>query len=124
MKLKIAWIKIKSLIGLPIYPIDILLWIKFYYANEDCGGLCEAIEDSIIDLIHMYNRPQHFIPLLNPKVAEEFQKNHNVDTGDSCYKFDSYWWEPCVWELNGGRLGFLNWMIEKYKDDKTNLRKL
>ena len=124
MKLKIAWIEIKSFTGLPIYPIDILRWAKYYYANEDCIGLCGAIEYSISDLMDVYNVPHHFIPLLSPEVAKTFQKDYGVDTRTTQYTYRHFWWEPFVWELNGGRLGFLNWLIEKYKDDKTNLRKL
>lgn len=124
MKLKIFWIKFKSIFNLPIYRKDALIWAKHYYANGDCAGLCYAIEDSISDLIHVHNKPQHFIPLLNPNVARSFQNKHGVDTSTTRYNSGCFWWRPRVWELNDGRLGFLNWLIEQYKDDKTDLRKL
>ena len=124
MKLKILWIKFKSIVHLPIYRKDVLIWAKHYYANKYWEGLCEVIGNSINDLIHVYNRPQHFIPLLNPKVVKVFHKKHGVDISATRYNDGYFWWQPRVWELDGGRLGFLNWMIEQYKDDKTNLRKL
>ena len=122
MNLKIAWIKFKSIVHLPIYRKDVLIWAKYYYANEDYDGLCCAIEDSVRDLMYVYNVPQHFIPLLNPDIVKSFHKRYCVDTSNINYRFKSYWWEPYTWKLNGGRLGFLNWMIEQYKDDKTNLK--
>lgn len=33
-----------------------------------------------------------------------------------------YWWP--IGEWNTGRMDFLNWLIEQYKDDNTDLRKL
>ena len=124
MYLRIAWIKIKSLIGLPIYPVDILLWTKHYYANEDYDGLCCAIYNSIRDLMHVYRPPQYFIPLFSPKVAKAFHKTHGVNISAVCCSYGCHWWKPRVWELNGGRLGFLHWLIEQYKGNKTNLRKI
>jgi hypothetical protein len=124
MKLKIAWIKFKSIVHLPIYRKDVLIWVKYYYANEDCRGLCSAIFHSVSDLMHVYNGTHCFIPLLSPGVAKIFHKEHGVDTSITQYTYGHFWWKPYSWKLNGGRLGFLNWMIEKYKDDKTNLRKL
>lgn len=124
MKLKIFWIKFKSIVHLPIYRKDLLIWAKHYYASKDCAGLCYAIENSISDLMHVYNAPPHLIPLLNPEVVRIYHKIHGVDTSTTRYNSGCFWWQQCVWELNGGRLGFLNWMIEQYKDDKTNLRKL
>lgn len=122
MKLKIVWIKFKSIVHLPIYRKDILIWTKYYYTTYE--GLCCAIESSIRDLIHVYNRPQHLIPLFSPYVVRIFHEKHGVDIRPTQYIYGLYWWEPHTWELNGGRLGFLNWLIEQYKDDKTNLRKL
>lgn len=35
-----------------------------------------------------------------------------------------YWWTPFKWDEEGGRMRFLNWLIEQYRDDETDLRTL
>ena len=53
-----------------------------------------------------------YFPKFRREVAFKFGANKSND----------WWWEYDVWDT--GRMDFLDWLIDQYKDDKTNLRKL
>lgn len=76
------------------------------------AGLCYSIRDALIyySLIPHAIDPTISFPLFTNTQALSFGARPH----------DGYWWEPNVW--NTGREAFLDWLIEQYKDDKTDLR--
>lgn len=110
------YIKYKIIFNRPIYRVDILRYVKYierfsglchslFVAQTRCN-VCETTETDIGAFVSRY------FPLMLRKNAEPF----NV------HPFDSYWWPAGDW--TGGRMNFLNWLIDQYKDDKTDLKKL
>ena len=80
------------------------------------AGLCFSIEEALRNY-GVYTGI--FRPCL-VKYFPKFSKEEALNFGAE--KEDSWWWECSVW--NTGRMDFLNWLIDQYKDDKTNLRKI
>ena len=82
------------------------------------AGLCYSINRALIDYgiysCVLYNT------LLITKCFPKFRREEALKFGAN--KEDDWWWESDVW--NTGRMDFLNWLIDQYKDDKTNLRKI
>ena len=108
-------IQAKKNFGHPIYRIDILEYARIKYANK-VGGLCIAIETAVkilcgitvyaLDIIPKYTK----FNVVKLKYCDEgYLKYQNMSR---------YWWPPYVWAENG-RLGFLKWLIEQYRNDKT-----
>ena len=80
------------------------------------AGLCSSIEEALRDY-GVYSGVVH------PCLVECFPKFRREDAINfGAHKLDSWWWDYNGWDT--GRMDFLNWLIEEYKDDKTNLRKL
>ena len=100
---------ISNLFNLPVTRKEVLKRAKKYQIT----GLCHAIIFSLNDY-GIYTDHIIVFPLFDRENAKPFK----ADT----YHFGNYWWEKGVW--NTGRMDFLNWLIEQYENDKTNLRKL
>ena len=108
------YIEYKIKFNRPIYRVDILRYVKYI---KQRSGLCESICSALFRCnIYMPTEIEaavsRFFPLMDRKNAEHF--NALYHTG--------YWWYADDW--TGGRMDFLNWLIDQYKDDKTDLRKL
>ena len=103
---------IKAIFNLPVYRKDVLERTKIFHNNY--YGLCEGLRENLsyfnIPYIHYVN-----ICVYIPK----FKTNVEFFNGNS---LSDYWWRSKDWTT--GRLDYLNWLIDVYKDDKTNLRKL
>jgi hypothetical protein len=99
---------ISNLFNLPVTRKEVLKRAK----KIKKSGLCYTIRDAL----HKYNiysrNPEIYFPKFERKNALQFGAD----------KFYEWWWIPYVWDT--GRMDFLDWLIEQYKDDKTNLRKL
>lgn len=102
-------LKIKKLLRLPIYRIDILNNVDTKHYN----GLCEAINDSIYDAFHKYLYLPDIFPLSTYSNALKFDAYRGGSFG--------YWWRPKDWKR--GRRDFFNWLKEQYKNDREDLRK-
>lgn len=103
LKKIILWLKMHHWI--PVYRKDILEYAKDI-DKKGFRGLCGLIEFVLIrfDIVAEF-------PLFNE---------------DNALLFDAdikhlYWWKRGDW--SGGRMEFLNWLIEQYEDDKEDLRK-
>ena len=108
------YIKYKIKYNKPIYRVDILRYVKYI---ERSVGLCPSIRFALFRCnIQMpaVIKPlvPIFFPLMDRKNAEHF----------NAIPLNIYWWPMGDW--TGGRMDFLNWLIDQYKDDKTDLRKL
>jgi len=105
---------ISNLFKLPVTRKEVLQRAK---KHQDFG-LCYAIDTAFVEyhLVsdYLYLNLEMEFPKFTPTNAQKF--------GGLGTQVKSYWWKPKVW--NTGRMDFLNWLIEEYKDDKTNLRKL
>lgn len=108
-------IQAKKNFGHPIYRIDILEYARIKYANK-VGGLCIAIETAARILCGITVNPTIVAPQFNRHYAEKYGFKEEYR---KCY---AYWWPRNVWAENG-RLGFLKWLIEQYRDDKTIMPK-
>ena len=106
---------IKKTFNLPIYRKDVLQYVKITHKKYIYSvGLCKTIADALFWFniyVDLYNNIKDYFP--------KFGDNINKFNGDNNF---AYWWTPVTW--NTGRLDYLNWLINEYKDDKTNLRKL
>ena len=109
----------------PITRLDVLQKVK---RNKHLfNGLCSAImetagsyiqgfnyveEDRICDGFVICNSPDIIANKLIPKFTHENANQFNaVDM--------AYWWESGNWHT--GRMDFLNWLIEQYKDDTEDV---
>lgn len=99
---------ISNLLHLPVTRKEVLKRAK----KIKKYGLCYSISH----VLHAYNIPygdyHHYFPMFVRMCALRFG-------ADGFYE---WWWKPNVWDT--GRMAFLDWLIEEYKDDKTDLRKL
>lgn len=103
----------KKVFSRPIYRVDILRDVKFNH--ELCDGLCTAINAScFINLRERMKIPE------SSKLFPKFNINNAIPFGAS--EKSMWWWRPHDWD--GGRMAYLDWLIEEYKDDKEDLRKL
>lgn len=93
-----------------VYRKDILEYALKY--NNKAKGVCFALWDSLSHYGMVHNITL-YLPLANLNYARRFGAN---------VTYDGYWWPKGEW--NTGRLDFLKWLLEQYKDDKTNLKKL
>jgi len=104
---------ISNLLRLPVTRKEVLQRAKKY--QNQTFGLCMAIKYACFDY-HLKWDPDIIIPKFTNENALKFGASES-NAGRL-----EYWWKFGVW--NTGRLDFLDWLIEEYKDDKTNLRKL
>lgn len=115
-----------------VHRIDVLESAKLEVkAFDDCmnfGGLCPLLcsalrsygllEDDIYFSVNM-DALKKFFPLYTHDNAVEFDAWRDKPMS-GC----EFWWPPFVWDDSSGRMRFLNWLIEQYKDDDTDLRTL
>ena len=116
MKAKIKfWLKI--FFGLPIYRVDVLVYVlnKNIKSNHPAKGLCYALS-SALDCVKDNMSVQEIFPLFSPKTAEQF----GACVPTSSYR--NYWWPEEDWK--GSRKDYLLWLIDQYKDNKENIKKL
>lgn len=89
-----------------VYKKDVLEYaLKHNHRYGLCYSLGKAMTHYHIKCFYV----EDYFPLFNFNNALQFSA-----------KADQYWWPRGKW--NTGRKDFLKWLIEKYKDDKTNLR--
>jgi len=100
---------ISNILNLPVTRKEVLKRAKKLKRE----GLCFSIDRVLIDYGIYINVDYHS---LFPKFRREEALNFGAE------KKGAWWWEQDVWDT--GRMDFLNWLIEEYKDDKTNLRKI
>ena len=100
---------ISNLFQFPVTRKEVLLRAKKLKECGLCLSFCHVLNKYNISHNYQYTR---YFPKFVRKNALPFGANKDVD----------YWWEPYIW--NTGRMDFLDWLIDQYKDDKTNLRKL
>lgn len=115
-----------------VYKKDILEYaLKHhkYTFGENYNGLCITL----IKSFNHYNinistlRIIYYLPLFNINRAILFNINRAISFNVEQYYFGKinytyYWWPKGEWDT--GRLDFLKWLLEQYKDDKTNLKEL
>ena len=94
----------------PVTRVDVLRKAKSYKGP----GLCLAIQQALLyyGLYPVRWSLSKTFPLFTRENAKRFG-------GDPSRL---YWWPIDEW--NTGRMDFLNWLIEQYKNDNTDLRKL
>jgi len=104
--------KIKNFLHLPITRVEVLEHAKELQATQiHYKGLCHLLKDALFD----YEVYFPFLITVFPKFKEEYAEHFGAS-------YHGYWWERDRWDT--GRLDFLNWLINEYKGDKTNIRKL
>ena len=98
---------ISNLFGLPVTRKEVLERAKKFKSH----GLCHSIRYTLdrYNMSHIYRVDEYF-----PKFVKENALQFGAD------KYSDWWWKNDVWDT--GRMNFLDWLIEQYKDDKTNLR--
>jgi hypothetical protein len=101
---------ISNLLERPVTRKEVLERVK----KIKIRGLCHSISY----VLNEYNilNDLHFLYIWFPKFVKENALQFGAD------KYSDWWWKCDVWDT--GRMDFLNWLIEQYKDDKTDLRKL
>ena len=80
-------------------------------------GLCYAINRALIYYKLTFSTDYDIIKSIFPLF-----KIDNAYRIAKANPFKDYWWPKGEW--NTGRMDFLNWLIEQYKNDKTDLRKV
>lgn len=103
--------KVKNFLRLPVTRVEVLEHAKELQGTHQYQGLCFLIEDAL-SAYGICPFASIVFPKFSPKYARQF--------GAFCDY--GYWWDRGEWDT--GRLDFLNWLINEYKDDKTNIRKL
>ena len=100
-----------------ITRLQVLEKAKDLYVNDLChnySGLCTLLKHSMMSLeLYSYKITHRYFPLFTFENAKKFGAD-----GDEYW----YWWDSYNWD--NGRLDFLNWLIEQYKGDDTNLFEL
>lgn len=112
--------ELKLLHNEPIYRVDILRAVKYNYRGLRGGGICTSITRICrVCLNENYSmrwmdcmEAKKLFPKLSRFNAHDF---HSDDEGE-------YWWKINDWK--GGRMQFLDWLINEYKDDEENLRNI
>lgn len=79
-----------------------------YRMSGLCWALCVALKD--YGMYCEYSHLSKYFPLFTRDNAFAF------GAAEDCM----YWWPANNWST--GREDFLNWLIEQYKDDQTDLR--
>lgn len=100
---------IRNLFYRPVTRKEVLKRAK----NHKYNGLCTSIN---IALMHYgisvkSENMYRLFPVFNRANASRFGAN----------KDNGFWWPCNIWDT--GREDFLDWLIDYYKDDKTDLRK-
>ena len=98
--------------SLSITRVDVLEMAKSFRMS----GLCFAI----LCALNYYgiHKTDSYCDLT--KIFPKFTRENAIPFGAT--EEGIYWWRTFRWEC--GRIDFLNWLIEQYKDDKEDLRKI
>ena len=120
-KLILLW---KRLFNLPVYRYDLL---RYTLHHDHSLGICNAVWGSlcIAGLREVYERETNDvddsgISIQFPHILPKFTyTNAQQFNGDFYYR--AYWFPLGDWKK---RKEFIRWMMEQYKDDKTDLRTL
>ena len=92
--------------------VQVLTFAREHRANAE--GLCALLRGALRYYgIYFYEAEEVFSLFTN--------KNARLFNAQSAH-IDDYWWPPFEW--NTGRLQFLDWLIDQYKDDPTDLTTL
>ena len=102
--------KVKNILHLPVTRVEVLEYAKELQSTHQYPGLCALLKDAL-----EYYEIWSFNFIIFPKFKEEYAKHFGAS-------YHGYWWERDRWDT--GRLDFLNWLIQQYKNDRTNIRKL
>lgn len=101
-----------------ITRLDILKKAKeIFLSDKNVRGLCNAIYTAFV-VLDVFNSPYR---LFNIKISDYIP----LFTFENAKKFGAdgreywYWWNPGEWD--NGRLDFLNWLIEQYQGDDTDI---
>jgi len=108
-------LKLKKLFHRPIYRVDVLMAVRENHSRYKC--LCNAIACTLRPLTGLYPSIefiQYYFPLFGGRKVFDFGAYNNHE---SCY-----WWPVGDWST--GRLDYLDWLIEYYKNNKKDIRKL
>lgn len=108
----------------PVYRIDILKKAKEYLKTGKYPGICPAILKALefyeipfrLYYLSPTERIMYYIPLHNLINAKKFQTDK--------YLYNPFWWKSYKFNIFSGRRRYLNWLIRRHKNDKTNLREL
>lgn len=103
--------EVKNLLHLPVTRGEVLMYARQLQKEKPYLGLCELLDYALLNY-EIWLGPSIIFPKFSPMRARHF----------GAYTDYGYWWEKGRWDT--GRLDFLNWLIEQYKDDKINIRKL
>lgn len=118
-KLILLW---KRLFNLPVYRYDLLRYVLYY---DHSLGICNAVWGAILTagLREVYERETadvddsgisiqfpHILPKFTYTNAQQFNGN---------FYHRAYWFPLGDWKK---RKEFIRWLMEQYKDDKTDLR--
>lgn len=110
-----------------IYRKDILEYVLKHH-KYSFGGNHSCLCASILNALKHYNITTLFMelevvfPLFTNNNANSLFNARSFNGGPYETPYNKYWWPKGEWD--SGRLGFLKWLIEQYKDDKTNLKEL
>lgn len=109
----------KHLLFLPVTRYEVLQYAKELQTTRTYGGLCNLLDDALMYYNIYYPSPTeiHSSPAI---VFSKFRLRYAKYFGT--HYLLGYWWEKGQWDT--GRLEFLDWLIDQYKNDKTNIRKL
>ena len=91
-----------------VYRKDILEYALKHNHNQ---GVCRALWNSLHHY-GLYINTNRYLPLANFSNAKIFNARS---------RNDGYWWPLGDWT---NRTKYLKWLLEQYKDDKTNLKEL
>lgn len=101
-----------------VYRIDILKRAKYLLKRHKVEGICSAITCACRDYnIHIPYFINTIFKLLNYNIAKN---NFNATGIDKQF----YWWKPGRFHIFSDRRKYVNWLIEQYKNDKKDLRKI
>ena len=95
---------------LPVYRRDILDYVKVHH--RDYNSVCEGLDDAGGRVFRIPNYMDSFF------LVPEHRKR-NANNFGARLAMSGYWWPPKVWDT--GRMAYLDWLIEIFKDDNTNL---
>lgn len=98
---------IRHACGITLYRVDVLK----YALEHKKDGLCSTLGCALIHFDTVTSNPKILFPLFTHENAVKVANAQNW----------VYWWPKDIWDT--GREEFLKWMIEQYKDDKTNIKR-
>lgn len=123
----------KKLFFMPIYRVDVIDWAIKHHKKYN--GICAALYDGLkyagIKKHQYLSREGNtsWIGLIINDVFEIFPTHRLINarcfnTWDLPYGNcnNSLWWERGDW--SNGRLDYLKWLREQYKDDKTSIKSI